>query len=127
MADEGLVCGVLSLRQVPVGERLSQRRRSEGCRLASVPTLGRAGGGRAGSSVGSPGPVPGTAAHSEHEGLCLAGSQPPLFVFFLIYFKNICVFYVFIWQCRVLVAAGGIFLMACGIFSFSVQELLVAA
>ena len=126
MADEGLVCGVLSLRQVPVGERLSQWRRSEGCRLASVPTLGRARGGWASSSVGSPGPVPGMAAHLEHEGLCPASSQPPLLVFF-IYFKNIYVFYVFIWQCRVLVAAGGIFLMACGIFSFSMQELLVAA
>lgn len=87
MTVKGLVCGVLSLRQVPVGERLSQRRRSEGCRLASVPTLGGAGGGRASSSVSSPGPVPGPAAHLEHEGLCPASSQPPLLVcFFLIYF-----------------------------------------
>lgn len=43
VADEGLG-GMLSLRQVPVGERLGHRRRSEGCLQAPVCTLGRAGG-----------------------------------------------------------------------------------
>lgn len=107
------------------GRELSQRRRSEACQLASVPTLGRAGGGRASSSVGSPGPVPGPATHLEHEGLCPASSQPPLLVCF--FFNLFLKIYVFIWQRRVLVAAGGISLTACGIFSFVMQDLSVAA